>query len=125
MYLASSSGWAFALHAATGQLIWEYRFPLPKRERLGYGRQNRGVAVGNGRVFLGTTGNHLVALDQKTGGELWRVNVQDERQCGCNITGAPLVVKDIVIAGVTGGDSAHRGYLTAFDTKTGRLRWRF
>src|SRR5215471_6528860 len=125
MYLASSSGWAFALHAATGHLIWEYRFPLPKRERLGYGRQNRGVAVGNGRVFLGTADNHLVALDQKTGRELWRVNIEDERQCGCNVTGAPMVVKDMVIAGVTGGDSAHRGYLTAFDTKTGRLRWRF
>jgi alcohol dehydrogenase (cytochrome c) len=125
MYLASASSWAFALDAATGRLIWEYRFPLPKRTQLGYGRQNRGVAVGLGRVFLGTADNHVVALDQKTGKELWRVNVEDERQCGCNVTGAPLFVKDMVIAGVTAGDSAHRGYLTALDARTGRLRWRF
>jgi len=125
MYLASSSNWVFALDAATGRLLWEYRFPLPARPKLGYGRQNRGVAVGQGRVFMGTADNHVVALDQKTGNEVWRVNVEDERQCGCNITGAPLVVKDIVIAGVTAGDSAHRGYLTAFDVRTGRVRWRF
>jgi alcohol dehydrogenase (cytochrome c) len=124
MYLSSASNWVFALDAASGRILWEYRFPLPKRE-FAYGRQNRGVAVGRGRVFLGTADNHMVALDQKTGKELWRVNVEDERQCGCNITGAPLVVKDMVIAGVTGGDSAHRGYLTAFDAQTGRLRWRF
>ena len=125
MYLSSASNWVFALDAASGRLLWEYRFRLPGRAQLGYGRQNRGVAVGHGRVFMGTADNHVVALDQKTGVELWRVNVEDERQCGCNITGAPLVVKDMVIAGVTGGDSAHRGYLTAFDVRTGRVRWRF
>ena len=125
MYLASASNWLFALDAASGRLLWEYRFRLPGRAQLGYGRQNRGVAVGHGRVFMGTADNHVVALDQKTGTELWRVNVEDERQCGCNITGAPLVVKDIVIAGVTAGDSAHRGYLTAFEVRTGRVRWRF
>ena len=53
------------------------------------------------------------------------MNVEDMRQCGCNITGAPLVVKDKVIVGVTAGDSAHRGYITAFDVRTGRLAWRF
>ena len=125
MYVSSASNWVFALDAAAGRLLWEYRFPLPKRPELGYGRQNRGVAVGQGRVFMGTADNQVVALDQKTGRELWRVQVEDERQCGCNITGAPLVVKDLVIAGVTGGDSAHRGYLTAFDARTGRMRWRF
>ena len=123
IYLSTSNSWVFALDGATGRILWEYRFawqivPL-------YGKQNRGVAVGHGRVFLGTADNHMVALDQKTGAEVWRVNVEDSRQCGCNITGAPLVVKDMVIAGVTGGDSAHRGYLTAFDASTGRMRWRF
>ena len=125
MYLSSASNWVFALDAETGRLLWEYRFPIPAGAEIAYGRQNRGVAVGNGRVFMGTADNHMVALDQKTGRELWRVNVEDARQCGCSITGAPLVVKDIVIAGVTGGDSAHRGYLDAFDARTGHLRWRF
>jgi len=125
MYLSTASNWVFALDAATGQVRWEYRFPLPKDAEMPYARQNRGVAVGHGRVFMGTADNHVVALDQQTGEELWRVNVEDWRQCGCSITGAPLIVKDMVIAGVTGGDSAHRGYLDAFDVRTGRLRWRF
>ena len=124
IYLSTSNAWVFALDGASGHVIWEYHF-ASLGKGLGYGKQNRGVAVGNGRVFLGTADNHMVALDQKTGEELWRVNVEDSRQCGCNITGAPLLVKDTVLAGVTGGDSAHRGYLTAFDAKTGRMKWRF
>ena len=52
---------------------------------------------------MGTLDNSVVALDQKTGREMWRVNVEDMRQCGCNITGAPLLVKDKVIVGGTGG----------------------
>ena len=124
LYLSTSNAWVFALDGATGRMLWEYRFPLSKSIPL-YGKQNRGVAVGRGLVYLGTADNHLVALDRRTGEEVWRVNVEDSRQCGCNITGAPLVVKDLVITGVTGGDSAHRGYLTAFDAATGRMRWRF
>jgi alcohol dehydrogenase (cytochrome c) len=123
MYISTSNAWVFALDGETGRVIWEYRYTLGKA--LGYGKQNRGVAVSAGRVYLGTADNHMVALDQKTGAELWRVNVEDSRQCGCNITGAPLALKDIVVAGVSGGDSAHRGYLTAFDVKTGRMKWRF
>jgi alcohol dehydrogenase (cytochrome c) len=126
LYLSTSNSWAFALDGATGRLIWEYHYPFPSDARTPvYGKQNRGVAVSHGLVFLGTADNHLVALNQKTGEEVWRVNIEDSRQCGCNTTGAPLAIKDIVVAGVTGGDSAHRGYLTAFDAKTGRFRWRF
>src|SRR4051812_13161233 len=110
LYLSTSNNWVFALDGATGRMLWEYHFPLSKALPL-YGKQNRGVAVGRGFVFLGTADNHLVALDRRNGQEVWRVNVEDARQCGCNITGAPLALKDMVIAGVTGGDSAHRGYL--------------
>ncbi|MEX2303011.1 MAG: PQQ-binding-like beta-propeller repeat protein [Bryobacterales bacterium] len=67
----------------------------------------------------------MIALDAKTGREVWKVEVESVEQCGCNITGAPLVVNSKVIVGVTGGDSAHRGYLNAFDTRTGRHVWRF
>ena len=124
MYVSTAMSWVFALDAATGKPLWEYKYPPPQINPR-YGNQNRGVAVGHGRVFLGTMDNHLVALDQKTGRELWNVTVEDPIYCGCNITGAPLIVKDKIIAGVTGGDSAHRGYLTAFDVRTGRLAWRF
>ncbi|MBM3764343.1 MAG: PQQ-dependent dehydrogenase, methanol/ethanol family [Acidobacteria bacterium] len=125
IYLSTSNNWVMALDGASGQVIWEYRYNLPQGRRLGYGKQNRGVAVGHGLVFMGTADNHLVAIDQKTGVESWRVNVADYRQCGCNITAAPIVVKDLVVTGGTGGDSAHRGMLTAFHAKTGRLAWRF
>jgi PQQ-dependent dehydrogenase, methanol/ethanol family len=125
MYVSSSRNRVFALDAETGREIWQYRYQFPKDFIVSYGPWNRGVAVAHGRVFMGTLDNHVVALDQKTGRELWKVNVEDYKQCGCNITGAPLVVKNKVIVGVTGGDSAHRGYLNAFDVETGRHLWRF
>jgi alcohol dehydrogenase (cytochrome c) len=128
MYLISASARVFALDAASGSLIWEYRYPTPRTGIAGSQSdfiQNRGVAVANGKVFFGTKDNFLVALDQKTGRQVWKVNVDDTRQCGCNITAAPLIVKDKVIVGGNGGDQAHRGYLTAYYAATGRLAWRW
>jgi alcohol dehydrogenase (cytochrome c) len=124
LYLVTSRNQLFALDGATGKLLWNYKYPLP-RGPVAYGPQNRGVAVGDGKVFMGTYDNYLVAVDAKTGREAWKVSIDDAKQCGCNVTAAPLVVKDKVIVGGTGGDSAHRGYLTAFNMKTGRLAWRF
>ena len=125
MYLSSSWNRVFAINAETGRELWHYYYQNPRQIGIIYSPWNRGVAVGEGRVFMGTLDNYVVALDQKTGRELWKVNVEDLRQCGCNITGAPLVVKNKVMVGVTGGDSAHRGYITAFDVVTGRMAWRF
>jgi alcohol dehydrogenase (cytochrome c) len=125
MYITSPGNRLFALNAATGEELWHYYYNLPKTLGLIYGPVNRGVALGDGLVFMGTLDNHLVALDSHTGKEVWNVNIEDMRQCGCNITGAPLVVNDKVLVGVTGGDSAHRGYINAFFTKTGRRAWRF
>ncbi|MBL8174651.1 MAG: PQQ-dependent dehydrogenase, methanol/ethanol family [Bryobacterales bacterium] len=125
MYISTSRNRVFALDAATGREIWRYVYPLPRSFQTFYGPWNRGVAVSGDRVFLGTLDNHMVAISRQTGRELWRTNVEDSNQCGCNITAAPLVVKDKVITGVTGGDSAHRGYVTAYDVNTGRLAWRF
>ena len=124
MYLSTSRSQVFALDAATGSVIWQYRYPLP-RGRVN--AQNRGVAVADGKVFIGTYDDYLVAIDQKTGRESWKVAVDDAHQCSpaCTINSAPLVAKGKVIIGEAGGDYAFRGYLTAFDTKTGRLAWRF
>ena len=80
--------------------------------------QNRGVAVGDGKVFFGTKDNYMVALDQKTGHEVWKVKIDDRASSAAATSlAAPLVVKDKVIVGGTGGDQAHRGYLTAFNTQ--------
>ncbi len=125
MYITSPGNRVFAIDAATGKEIWHYYYALPKEMGLIYGPWNRGVALGDGLVFMGTVDNHLVALNSKTGKEAWNVDIESMKQCGCNITGAPLVVKDKVLVGVTGGDSAHRGYINAFFTKSGRRAWRF
>src|SRR3984957_12332529 len=124
MYLITARARVFALNAATGHEIWNYKYPEPPRSVPGF-VGNRGLAIGDGKVFFGTKDNYVVALDQKTGHLLWRVNTDDARQCGCNITAAPLVVKDKVLVGGTGGDGAHRRYITAFNTKNGRLAWRW
>lgn len=125
MYVSTAWNHVFALDAATGEQIWRYDYPRPDQIPGTYGTWNRGVAVAYGLVFMGTLDNHVVALDRETGEEVWRVEVENSKQCGCNITAAPLVVKDLVVTGVTGGDSAHRGYINAFDARTGRHRWRF
>jgi alcohol dehydrogenase (cytochrome c) len=124
MYLITARAHVFALDAATGREIWNYKYPEGPRSVPGF-VGNRGVDVGDGKVFFGTKDNYVVALDQKTGRLVWRVNVDDVQQCSCNISAAPLVVKDKVIVGGTNGDGAHRGYITAFSTKTGRLAWRW
>jgi len=127
MYIITPRAQVFALDAAAGRVLWQYKYPTPRPGRPGgmTFMQNRGVAVADGKVFFGTMDNTLVALDQKTGRETWKVNVDDPKQCGCDITAAPLVVKDKVVVGGTGGDAAHRGYLTAFYIQTGRLAWRW
>jgi alcohol dehydrogenase (cytochrome c) len=124
MYLMGPMNRVFAINAVTGQIIWRYFYKLPEMS-IPYQRGSRGLAIGHGMVYFGTLDNHVVALDMKTGREVWDVEVQDVRQCGCNITSAPLVIKDKVITGGTGGENAHRGYLNAFDAKTGRHIWRF
>ena len=125
IYLSTSHNHIFAIDGATGREIWKYTYLLPKGFTIFYGPWNRGVAAGHGMIYIGTLDNYVVAVDQKTGREVWKVNIEDANQCGCNITAAPLVVKDKVIVGVTGGDSAHRGYITALNARNGRQAWRF
>ncbi len=123
LYLSTTHAQVFAADAVTGKVLWHYKYPVPRNASGNI--QNRGVAVGAGKVFVATFDSYLVAIDQKTGREAWKVAVNDARQCGCNITAAPLLVKDKVVVGSAGGDSAFRGYITAFDAKTGHLAWRF
>ncbi len=128
MYVITPRAHVFALDAATGRQLWQYIYSAARTAVAGSEGnfvQNRGLAVGNGKVFFGTVDNNLVALDQKTGSEVWKVAVDDPRQCGCNIGAAPLIAGDKVITGGNNGDGAHRGYLTAFYMKTGRLAWRW
>ena len=124
LYLVDQNNNVFALDAVTGKLIWNYAYKPAKDARPGNGKA-RGLAMGFGMLFTGTRENHLVALDAKTGKEVWNIEIENSVKCGCGISSAPLLVKDKIITGVTGGESAHRGYITAFDAKTGQLAWRF
>ncbi len=123
MYVTEPPSNVFALDAATGRPYWHYKRSLPAYN-VCCDAVNRGVAVLGDRVFVGTVDAHLVALNAKTGAVLWDVEVAD-RKTGYSVTGAPLVVKDMVITGVAGGEYGVRGFLDAYDIKTGKRRWRF
>jgi alcohol dehydrogenase (cytochrome c) len=87
---------------------------------------NRGVAIAGDSVIMGTLDGHLVAVDAKDGRRRWDVHVEGMRpEAGYNITVAPLVVRDHVLVGPAGGDFGIRGWIAAFDVKTGKERWRF
>lgn len=123
MYLSTAEAQVFALDAATGAVRWHYRYPL----KVGAGVQAnaRGVAVGEEFVYLGTWDNHMVAIDRRSGREVWKVALGAGNCLDCAISAAPLLVKNLVITGQGGGDAGSRGYLTALDAQTGRLVWRF
>ncbi len=124
MYTAGMPGQVFALDARTGMQIWRYQRPQKKVNAFESNRYNRGVAVLGNRVFFGTLDAALIALDARTGRPLWETQVADTMY-GYSITVAPLIVKDKVIVGVAGGEHGIRGFLDAYDIKTGKRLWRF
>jgi len=124
LYLVGMQNNVYAADAATGKLLWNYIYKWPE-ENIPGGRGARGLAMGEGLVFMGTQDSHLVALDAKTGKEAWNVEMDDVFKCSCAITSAPLYIKGKVISGVAGGDRPFRGYITAVEAKTGKRLWRF
>ena len=124
MYVTAAND-LYALDAGSGRQIWNYRRPRT-RGLSGVAARgvNRGVAVAGERVFMTTDHAHLVALNRATGAVLWETTMADWRQ-NYNGTGAPLVVDDMVISGIAGGDEGARGFVAAFDQATGKEVWRF
>lgn len=123
MYLSGPDGKVWAIDAKTGEELWRYRHASPFDVSLCCGNVNRGVAVGHGKVYLATLNAHLVALDAQSGETVWDVTVGDVR-AGESRTVAPLIVKDMVLVGSSGGEFGSRGHLDAFDAQTGERRWR-
>jgi alcohol dehydrogenase (cytochrome c) len=113
-----------ALNAKTGDVIWEYRRPLPANLPVCCGRNNRGLAAYGNTLYFGSLDGYLVAINASDGKVLWQTRVASPSD-GYSITGAPLVVNHSVVLGVAGGDFGARGFLAAYDVSTGQLQWRF
>jgi alcohol dehydrogenase (cytochrome c) len=123
MYLTSAND-VFALDARTGRTLWHYARPISAGLLDdAAAHKSRGVAVWEQFVYSETDDAHLLCLDARSGNLLWDVQYADKvKQYGA--TSAPLVVKDEVIVGTSGGDSGVRGFVAAFDAKKGALRWK-
>lgn len=122
MYLTSAND-TFALDARTGRVVWHYQ----RQVSSGLlddaaAHKNRGVAVWKNFVYTETDDAHLLCLDARSGGLRWDIKYADKTK-HYGATSAPLVVKDEVIVGTSGGDSGVRGFLAAYDASTGNLKW--
>ncbi|WP_205688695.1 PQQ-dependent dehydrogenase, methanol/ethanol family [Candidatus Macondimonas diazotrophica] len=126
MYVTGSWSEVYAIDARNGTLLWRNDLDVDKT-RGQYACcdvVNRGVAVWNGKVYVGTIDGRLVALDAVTGEIVWDVVTIDKSR-PYTITGAPRIVKGNVIIGNGGAEFGVRGYITAYDVETGEQKWRF
>src|SRR5438876_9557892 len=123
MYTSGQPGTVLALNAKTGKQLWQFTRQRKVKNPNEINPYNRGVAVLGNRVFVGTLDAALVAIDARTGRLLWETQVADS-MLGYSITSSPLVVKDKVIVGVSGGEFGARGFLDAYDAATGKRVWR-
>ena len=127
MYTTGAFSIVYAFNAVTGKLLWKYDPSVPRE----YGARaccdavNRGVAVVGGRVFVATLDGYLVALNARSGKVEWRIDTIIDRTRAYTITGAPRIVAGKIVIGNGGAEFGVRGYLTAYDPRTGKQQWRF
>ena len=125
IYTITGADDVFAINATTGARKWVYHARLdPKITTVCCGWTSRGVALGDGKVYLGQLDGKLVALDQGSGKVEWSTQVMPWQQ-GYTITSAPLYYDGRVYTGLSGGEYGIRGRVTAYDAKTGKMLWRF
>src|SRR5580700_8817594 len=124
LYTVQAPNNVVALDAVTGRVFWQYPYLPSRAARPCCGQVNRGLAILGDTLFMGTIDAHLVALDAKSGKPIWNVAVA-KAEAGYALTHAPLVVKDKVIVGTAGGEFGIRGFLAAYDARTGKEAWKF
>jgi len=126
MYTTSSWSIVRAFDAKTGKLLWEHDPQVPRKTgvKACCDSVNRGIALWQGRVYFGALDGRLISLDAKTGKKVWEVVTVDQSK-PYTITGAPRIVKGKVLIGNGGAELGVRGYLSAYDAKTGKMLWRF
>jgi alcohol dehydrogenase (cytochrome c) len=127
LYYSGSYSRVFALNAATGEFKWSY---TPKLDddlvaAQTHSPYNRGIAIGAGKLYVGTVDGRLIALDMATGKVAWDTKLVDSKKLTVGFTGAPLFVKDKVIIGAQGGEWPWRGPIFAVDAETGTKKWEF
>lgn len=127
LYTSGAWGVVYALDAKSGKEIWRYDPDVDGS----YARRaccdvvNRGIQVWEGKVYVGILDGYLVCLDAETGKVIWKVDTITDRQRFYTITGPPQVAGNVVVIGNSGGEFGSRGYITAYDLKTGKEAWRF
>ena len=124
MYVTGPNA-AAALDARTGRTLWFWRRPIPSDyHNIGFGRVNRGPAILDDKLYVTTLDCYLVALDLKSGTQMWATKVGDYK-LGYSMTVAPLAIDGKIVVGVSGGEAGIRGFVDAYDAKTGKQAWRF
>ncbi len=124
MYVTTAYNHVYALDARTGEEIWHYKHKLGPITVYCCGPNNRGVAAYGDMVYMGTLDAKLVALDAKTGKLVWETQIADP-ELGYSETMAPTAVDGKILIGTNGGEYGIRGFVKAFDAKTGKLLWTF
>jgi PQQ-dependent dehydrogenase, methanol/ethanol family len=127
IYVTTAWSNVLAFDAATGEELWRFDSKVPREwgVRACCDVVNRGAALWNGKVYVGTIDGRLIAIDAATGTEVWTADTLISRELSYSITGAPRVVKGKVVIGNGGAEYGVRGYVSAFDAETGELAWRF
>ncbi len=124
MYVTEPPTRVTALEVRTGRRIWSWeRIEARQSKTLGFGPTNRGVAILDDMVYVGTLDCFIIALDARSGIVRWQTKVADNN-IGYSVTAAPLAIDGKVIVGISGGEAGIRGFLDAYDAKTGKLLWR-
>jgi quinohemoprotein ethanol dehydrogenase len=126
LYISTAWSKVFAYDAKTGEELWSYDPAVAGEKAVDACCDvvNRGVAINRGKLFFGTIDGRLIALDANTGARLWETQTTDNSK-PYTITGAPRVVKNMVIIGNGGAEFGVRGYVSAYDVQSGNMKWRF
>jgi alcohol dehydrogenase (cytochrome c) len=127
LYYTGSYSRVFALDGATGKQLWSYTPELDDTlvARQTHSPYNRGAAIGDGKLYVGTVDGHLIALDMKTGKVAWDTKLQDSQKLTVGFTGAPLYAKGTIVIGSQGGEWPGQGPLYGVDAATGKVKWKF